>query len=1120
MVCKEDLCRWFKNLSPRKRIEYMCGLLHMCLPLELRFLGTVLENYGKKDYHYLRDGEIKANNPAEIVKHRDLPAECLRAKIMTSIALLHSANTACAQAIFDTIESNLDGAFGPSDDSKAMDHVLTILTLAANHPAFLFQQRKRLYEHLRRLDEQRRDKFRDNADDDDPPLDLYPEPQQQYHSEDTLHFPQAPLCNRHSPVPQAQSHKVCIQAIEVKSSRKSGDRPKDPEVYTIQTTWSNGQITEVEKKFKEVQEFHRQLIDLFPEDSPKAPNGKIPAFQVPNQQQHSNRVEHMSEQFRSLNTFFKLLSSVPSHILECDHMTQFFKGVVVRPAQPLPSFPPNVPYQPMPDDEESVNMMPGNVMKSIPVRNSQYLFYLNDANRIPRFASFPHPYFALAQQRFHPSHACPYLSPPHHVPQQQPSPSSPVSNPSSTNSSPNNSRSGSPAPQGAAPDTTASVTQLLKLLSLEKYAPVLGQYSVEQLTAMSTEEMSKLGLPREAQNTLHSKLDQINSEKPVLINGLIENPGYPSSSASPASPSTLAWMPLSPGGTALTYPYLYRPGMPASPRSIFSAADSSPSDVASPPPSPGPPQSLPCKLQAGDTSDGSEDTDRDKSEATSEAAKGNVYYSKSAQVKVSPGGGRGGAGSPHPAPNTARLTPPDDPTKAAMMQPQQAMHPAAMVQFYPHLHPHPHHIPAAQGLHGQYMDPKGDVALMGVAAGAHSLNSNTNNNFTTEQGPIMSTGIPMRQPLLQAGAVRPPFKAGQPQPAHTNMTGVLQGKNLITMPADPKPGSPIIPVYPIRPQDMQAQMAPGIVTSSAPTLDSGVAQRLPMYHLPLGRGQGGPITTPLPPGHQAQTVIPYPTLITRSVSTTLTGSGNAGMTVSSAHMVTTVTASHAPTPNTTTSQRSPSHNGNSGQRDSVSELGGNDPSLRSSPLQGNGGNVGSVGAAPSPPTLAHHAQCQMCQGYSGQVPVMYPPSYHQPYWLSQAPNGLLPQAAMSGFYAQGQPMLTNGFAPDVYSYNHPGYPTVTPTGQIHPMLYGNSVYQGVPAQQNAAAPAVSVGANGSGAPVQAPPVGAAAVSVSQGNTVTTKARKEGCYNCGSSSHKPSECQEKSMENMSGKKTLR
>ena len=161
MVCKEDLCYWFKNLHPRKRIEYMCALLHMCQPLELRFVGTVLEDYGKKDYHCLRNAEGAANKQAEVMKFKNISSpEKLRAKVSVTLALMRSSSTACAQIIYDIIESKLATvfSFGPGADSRVKDEVLTLLTLAANHPAFMFEQKRRLHDHLCSLD--RRDVMR------------------------------------------------------------------------------------------------------------------------------------------------------------------------------------------------------------------------------------------------------------------------------------------------------------------------------------------------------------------------------------------------------------------------------------------------------------------------------------------------------------------------------------------------------------------------------------------------------------------------------------------------------------------------------------------------------------------------------------------------------------------------------------------------------------------------------------------------------------------------------------------------------------------------------------------------------------------------------------------------
>lgn len=511
-----------------------------------------------------------------------------------------------------------------------------------------------------------------------------------------------------------------------------------------------------------------------------------------------------------------------------------------------------------------------------------------------------------------------------------------------------------------------------------------------------------------------------------------------------------------------------------------------------------------------------------------------LQQGKSAQVKVSPGsGGGGGSSSPHPASMNSRMTPPDEAAAKPSVVPMQQAMPPSMIPYY-HFQPTPLHAPAAAppGLLGQYGDPKAD-GMMGVV---HNASNNTNNNYTTESTPIMSTGIFQRPALLQMGpgSVRAVHKAGQPQPPHTNMS-VLQGKSLITMPPDPKPGSPAVPMsyVGLRPTDIQSPIGQGMVTSAAPQLEHGTAQRLSLYHLPYGRGQGGPIAAAphLPPVHQTQPgVIPIP-LVTRSVQTTLHGSASV-MTMSASHPVTVVTATHSTAATATTIHRSPSHNNgaNNGsmQRDSGNESisGGSsvmsDPSLRSSPLQVSGGavTVTQVAAAPSPPA-SNLAGCERCaQGaqYShGQFGVaMYP----YPYIMSQGPNGLIQHAAMPGYYGS-QPLatsvLTNGYSADMYPhYNHQGYPTLNPAaGLVYPMMHGNALYPGAPSQPSVPS------APGNGAPAVPPQppaaVGGGLVATGQqASNVAIKQRNTGCYNCGSSAHKAADCTESSMEMMSGR----
>ncbi|XP_053210487.1 zinc finger CCHC domain-containing protein 2-like [Panonychus citri] len=68
VICKEDVFDWFKKLSGGKRIELMCGLLNLCIPLEWRFFATFLEQAAKRDYNSLKEAEIKANSLEELEK--------------------------------------------------------------------------------------------------------------------------------------------------------------------------------------------------------------------------------------------------------------------------------------------------------------------------------------------------------------------------------------------------------------------------------------------------------------------------------------------------------------------------------------------------------------------------------------------------------------------------------------------------------------------------------------------------------------------------------------------------------------------------------------------------------------------------------------------------------------------------------------------------------------------------------------------------------------------------------------------------------------------------------------------------------------------------------------------
>lgn len=148
MVCKEDVFAWFSRLSASKRIDVLTGLLHMCLPLELRFVGSCVEDLAKRNFHYLREAELKANKPHEIEKLRDISDETVRSRINVYLALLYSTNRQCSSLLFDILTC-IQGEVGNlSVDEKIASELLLMMTVAVNHPVFTFEQKQVLSKHL------------------------------------------------------------------------------------------------------------------------------------------------------------------------------------------------------------------------------------------------------------------------------------------------------------------------------------------------------------------------------------------------------------------------------------------------------------------------------------------------------------------------------------------------------------------------------------------------------------------------------------------------------------------------------------------------------------------------------------------------------------------------------------------------------------------------------------------------------------------------------------------------------------------------------------------------------------------------------------------------------------
>lgn len=160
MICKEDVVCWFKELESYERIDTMCTLLNMCLPFELRFLGTCLEELGRRDSQELRGIELRVNNPVELAadisscRAGDPTDIKIRRRMALYLALIRVCNrSSVTEIIFQTLEAWGDKDFYKFGDGDPLPELLLVYTMAANHPVFSFEQRMKCGEIYNKINE-------------------------------------------------------------------------------------------------------------------------------------------------------------------------------------------------------------------------------------------------------------------------------------------------------------------------------------------------------------------------------------------------------------------------------------------------------------------------------------------------------------------------------------------------------------------------------------------------------------------------------------------------------------------------------------------------------------------------------------------------------------------------------------------------------------------------------------------------------------------------------------------------------------------------------------------------------------------------------------------------------
>ncbi|XP_051059847.1 zinc finger CCHC domain-containing protein 2 isoform X7 [Phodopus roborovskii] len=304
---QERVYEWFGLvLGSAQRLEFMCGLLDLCNPLELRFLGSCLEDLARKDYHYLRDSEAKANGLSDPGSLADFREPAVRSRLIVYLALLGSENREAAGRLHrllpqvDAVLRSLrapraEGSPGNVEDEpggdggqdaekdglgpegggcaelgtggglgfRAQEELLLLFTMASLHPAFSFHQRVTLREHLERL----RSALRVEPEDAEVEPCNFPGSRAQNDSAcgDYIQSNETGLVEQ-AQIPQdgltvaphrAQREAVHIEKIMLKGvQRKRADKYWE---YTFKVNWSDLSVTTVTKTHQELQEFLLKL---------------------------------------------------------------------------------------------------------------------------------------------------------------------------------------------------------------------------------------------------------------------------------------------------------------------------------------------------------------------------------------------------------------------------------------------------------------------------------------------------------------------------------------------------------------------------------------------------------------------------------------------------------------------------------------------------------------------------------------------------------------------------------------------------------------------------------------------------------------------------------------------
>lgn len=157
---KEEVFDWFHNLDSVTRIDFICTLIRLCNPWELRLFGSCVEHAAGRDCSSLRDFEAKANDPNELQylaqKLFQDEGHEIRSKLIMSMCLLHTRpNTSCTRVIYELLSvlNKHKYEFHTLINDSLVEDLRLLLMIASHHPAFSFNQHREFITQLEALTE-------------------------------------------------------------------------------------------------------------------------------------------------------------------------------------------------------------------------------------------------------------------------------------------------------------------------------------------------------------------------------------------------------------------------------------------------------------------------------------------------------------------------------------------------------------------------------------------------------------------------------------------------------------------------------------------------------------------------------------------------------------------------------------------------------------------------------------------------------------------------------------------------------------------------------------------------------------------------------------------------------